>query len=171
MGDNFFEKLKDVRLIALDVDGVLTDNSLLCTEDGQLLRTMNARDGYAIAKAIKEGIQIIFITGGTSSGVLKRLENLGSVKVFSGIHKKLPVLQTYCEENNIAQTNAFYMGDDILDLSSVRWAGVSACPKDAVQEVKSIAQYICTHEGGRGCVREVIELILRHQNKWSGTEL
>lgn len=169
MEGNFFEKLKDVQLIALDVDGVLTDNSLLCTEDGQLLRTMNARDGYAMAKAVKEGIQLIIITGGSSSGVLQRLENLGNIKVFSGIHKKLAVLQQYCLENNISRENTFYMGDDILDMSSVQWAGISACPKDAVQEVKSLAQYICEMPGGKGCVREVIELILRHQNKWLNT--
>lgn len=166
MKQNFFENLKRVKLIALDVDGVLTDNSLLCTEDGQLLRTMNARDGYAMAKCIHEGIAIIIITGGSSDGVLKRLEKLGNIKVFSGIHRKLDVLKQYCEENNISPEQTLYMGDDILDLQCISWAGLSACPQDAAREVKETAQYISILPGGRGCVREVIELVLQQQNKW-----
>lgn len=166
MESNFFEKLKNVQLVALDVDGVLTDNSLLCTEDGQLLRTMNVRDGYAMTKAMMEGIQIIVITGGNSNGVLKRLEKLGNIKVFSNIHQKAPVLQEYCATHQIDRAHTFYMGDDILDIECIRWAGVSACPKDAVSEVKKYAQYICEHPGGKGCVREILEMILQQQNKW-----
>lgn len=166
MESNFFEKLKDVRLIALDVDGVLTDNSVLCTEDGHLLRTMHTRDGYAMAQAISKGLQIIIITGGNSDGVLKRIEKLGNIKVYSGIRKKLPVLQSYCDMNQFDPAHTLYMGDDILDIECIRWAGVSACPKDAIPEVKQYAQYICEHPGGRGCVREVLEMILQQQNKW-----
>lgn len=166
MKESFFSRLKDVQLIALDVDGVLTDNSLLCTEDGQLLRTMNARDGYAMAQAIHNGLQIIIITGGNSDGVLKRLEKLGNIKVFSNIQKKLPVLKEYCQTQNISSSHTFYMGDDILDIEALQWAGVSACPNDAVPEVKKVAQYICVNTGGKACVREVIEMILQQQNKW-----
>ena len=166
MENDFFERLKNIRLIALDVDGVLTDNGLLITEEGHLLRTMHARDGYATAKALSEGLHVIIITAGNSLGVLTRLENLGVSKVFSQTRNKLQTLRKYCEEQQIQKEEVLYMGDDLLDLEAIRWAGISACPKDAIQEVKEVSDYICTLEGGKGCVREMIELILKHQDKW-----
>ncbi len=167
----FFNQLSAVRLLVLDVDGVLTDNNILCTEEGQLLRTMHIRDGYAMYTALQEGLQIIIITGGNSNGVTIRLKNLGNIEVFTGIRNKLPVLKKYCEDNNFLPEEVLYMGDDILDISVMEWSGSSACPKDAVPEVKAISQYICNHKGGKGCVREVIEIILKHQNKWLNTNL
>jgi 3-deoxy-D-manno-octulosonate 8-phosphate phosphatase (KDO 8-P phosphatase) len=167
----FFEQLSDVRLLVLDVDGVLTDNNILCTEDGHLLRTMHVRDGYAIFTALQAGLQIIIITGGNSHGVTTRLKNIGngSIQVFTGIRHKLPVLEKYCEENNFKAHEVLYMGDDILDIPVMEWSGYSACPIDAVPEVKAMSQYICNLAGGKGCVREVIEIILKQQNKWLNT--
>jgi 3-deoxy-D-manno-octulosonate 8-phosphate phosphatase (KDO 8-P phosphatase) len=167
----FFDHLSDIRLLVLDVDGVLTDNSVLCTEDGYLLRTMHVRDGFSMNKALKEGIQILIITGGNSSGVIKRLKNIGNIEVFIGVIDKLPVLKKYCEENNLNSNHVLYMGDDILDISCMEWSGASACPIDAIPEVKAISQYICNNEGGKGCVREVIEIILKHQNKWLNSNI
>lgn len=169
----FFEQLSDVRLLVLDVDGVLTDNNILCTEDGHLLRTMHVRDGYAMYTALQEGLQILIITGGNSHGVTTRLKNIGdgSIQVFTGIRHKLPVLEKYCKENNFQSHEVLYMGDDILDISVMEWSGYSACPVDAVPEVKAISQYICNLEGGKGCVREVIEIILKQQNKWLSSNL
>ncbi len=166
MKENFFNNLKRVKLIALDVDGVLTNNDFLCTEEGELLRTMYARDGYGLARAMKEGLKVIIITAGRSKGVLSRLEGLGISKVFMDTKIKLPVLQQFCEENDIAKEEVLYMGDDIWDMESLAWAGASACPKDAVPEVKGVVQYISNYDGGRGCVREVVEMILKLQNKW-----
>lgn len=166
MKDNFLEKLKHIELIALDVDGVLTNNEFICTEEGELLRTMYARDGYGLARALKEGIDVIIITAGKSKGVLTRLEGLGVDKVFMDIKLKLPVLQQYCLEHNIPKEKVLYMGDDIWDIESLAWVGASACPKDAVQEVKAVSQYISSLDGGRGCVREVVEMILKQQDKW-----
>ena len=162
----FFDKLSDIRLLVLDVDGVLTDNTLLCTDEGQLLRTMHVRDGYAMHKAIKGNIQIIIITGGSSSGVTKRLDGLGNIQVFTKVRDKLPLLKEFCQENNYQSNEILYMGDDIMDMACMKWSGTSACPIDAVPEVKAISQYICNLEGGKGCVREVIEMILKQQNKW-----
>ncbi|HUH75618.1 MAG TPA: HAD hydrolase family protein [Chitinophagales bacterium] len=167
----FFDNLSDIRLLVLDVDGVLTDNNILCTEDGHLLRTMHIRDGYAMYTALQENLQIIIITGGNSHGVTTRLKNLGNIEVFTGIRYKLPVLKKYCEENNFQANEVLYMGDDILDISVMEWSGSSACPIDAVPEVKAISQYICSNAGGKGCVREVIEIILKHQNKWYNSNL
>ena len=169
----FFDHLSDIRLLVLDVDGVLTDNFVICTEDGHLLRTMHVRDGYAMFTALQEGIKILIITGGNSSGVTKRLKNIGdgSIEVFTGIRQKLPVLEKYCKENNFQSHEVLYMGDDILDLSVMKWSGASACPIDAIPEVKAISQYICNNEGGKGCVREVIEIILKHQNKWLNSNI
>ena len=166
MADTFLKKLKDIELVALDIDGVMTNGDLLITEEGELLRTMDTKDGFALRTAIQEGLKIIFITGGNSQGVIKRLAILGKTEVFYPYDDKLPVLKRYCEENNIAQEHTFYMGDDLPDVPPIKWAGVSACPADAVREVKEAVQHICENPGGKGCVREILELILRQQNKW-----
>jgi 3-deoxy-D-manno-octulosonate 8-phosphate phosphatase (KDO 8-P phosphatase) len=166
MQNAFFSQLKEVRLVALDVDGVLTDNSLLCMEDGAMLRTMNARDGYAMSEAVKAGIKLVIITGGQSTGVLARLQKLGMADIYYNIKDKWPVLQHYCQEKEIDPKYTLYMGDDILDYEVMINSGLRACPSDAVPEIKSIAQYICSLPGGRGCVREVLELILKSKEKW-----
>jgi 3-deoxy-D-manno-octulosonate 8-phosphate phosphatase (KDO 8-P phosphatase) len=166
MQNVFFSKLPDVRLVALDVDGVLTDNSLLCMEDGSMLRTMNARDGYAMTEAVKSGIKLVIITGGQSTGVLARLQKLGLADIFYNIRDKWPVLQQYCMEKGIEPEQTLYMGDDILDHEVMMNCGLRACPADAVPEIKSKADYICSLPGGRGCVREVLELILKSKGKW-----
>lgn len=166
MQENFFSRLKDVRLVALDVDGVLTDNSLLCMEDGSLLRTMSARDGYAMAKAVKCGIRLVIITGGNSTGVLARLQKLGMADLYYNIKHKRPVLEQYCADQQISLENTLYIGDDIMDYPVMMAAGLRACPADAVPEIKSIAHYICAQPGGKACVREVLELILKAQGHW-----
>lgn len=166
MQNAFFSRLADVRLVALDVDGVLTDNSLLCTEDGSMLRTMNARDGYAMTEAVKAGIQLVIITGGQSTGVLARLQKLGLADIYYNIRDKWPVLKHYCEGKGIPLEKALYMGDDIPDHEVMKNCGLRACPADAVPEIKAIADYICALPGGKGCVREVLELILKSKGKW-----
>jgi 3-deoxy-D-manno-octulosonate 8-phosphate phosphatase (KDO 8-P phosphatase) len=166
MTANFLDRLANVRLIALDVDGVLTDNTLICMEDGSLLRTMHARDGYAMAKAVKHGIRLVIITGGNSTGVLSRLQKLGMADVFYNIKDKQPVLEQYCLEHEIPLADTLYMGDDIMDYWVMQAAGLRACPADAVPEIKSIAEYICALPGGKGCVREVLELILKAKGHW-----
>jgi 3-deoxy-D-manno-octulosonate 8-phosphate phosphatase (KDO 8-P phosphatase) len=166
MSADFFDKLSSVRLMALDVDGVLTDNTLICMEDGALLRTMNARDGYAMAKAVKHGIKLIIITGGNSTGVLARLQKLGMADIFYNIKDKQPVLEQYCAEHQIPLSDTLYMGDDIMDYWVMQASGLTACPSDAVPEIKSISDYICMAEGGKGCVREVLELILKAKGHW-----
>jgi len=171
MEPSFFEHLSHIRLIALDVDGVLTDNTLLCTEDGHLLRAMNTRDGYAMATAHKAGIRLVIITGGSSTGVLSRLNKLGIADVFSGIQDKRPVLEQYCREKGFAPEETLYMGDDIPDYEVMQWCGTCACPNDAVPEIKSIARYICNHKGGHGCVREILELVLKQQDKWFNPQI
>ncbi|MCO5232671.1 MAG: HAD hydrolase family protein [Chitinophagales bacterium] len=163
---DFIERLSLIQLIVLDVDGVLTNNDILCTEEGQFLRTMNIRDGYALRRALEEQLQIIIITGGNSLGVTKRLQVLGNIPVFSEIRDKLPVLKNFCKTHNILAENVLYMGDDILDMAPMAWSGVAVCPKDAVSEVIAISQYVSEFEGGKGCVREIVELILKNRNKW-----
>ncbi|MCO5231055.1 MAG: HAD hydrolase family protein [Chitinophagales bacterium] len=166
---NFFDRLAHIELIVLDVDGVLTNNDILCTSEGEFLRTMHIRDSYALRRALEEQIKVIIISGGNSIGVTKRLQSIGKIPVFLEIRDKLPVLQQYCESQNIAQENILYMGDDILDIAPMKWSGVATCPKDAVPEVKAVAHYISEFEGGRGCVREIIEFILKGKNKWLNT--
>jgi 3-deoxy-D-manno-octulosonate 8-phosphate phosphatase (KDO 8-P phosphatase) len=166
MQEDFFEALKQIHTVVLDVDGVLTDNSLICTEEGGLLRTMNARDGYVLAESAKVGIKLVIITGGNSIGVLQRLEKLGLADIFTNIKDKWPVLRDYAAAREIDLKNVLYMGDDIPDYEVMSKSGLRACPSDAVPEIKSIAHYICSLKGGEGCVREVLELMLKVQEKW-----
>lgn len=163
---HLFDKFKAVRSFIFDVDGVLTDNSLLVTEEGELLRTMNIRDGYAIKTAIQAGYPVAIITGGRSTGVRKRLQNLGIVEYHDGIADKGAVLNQILQKPGFALSEMCYMGDDILDLPVLRRVMCSACPTDSVSEVLHVVDYISPVPGGRGCVRDVIEKVLKLQGNW-----
>ncbi len=163
---NELERFRQVQTFFFDVDGVFTNNDLLCTEAGELLRMMNVRDGYALKRAVKAGYQLVIITGGSSMGVVSRLKALGVTDIFSGIQDKLPVLKKYMEENGISPDQCLYMGDDLPDLEVMQWVDFSACPSDAVPEIKAIADYISPLPGGRGCVRDVIEKTMKLAGKW-----
>jgi 3-deoxy-D-manno-octulosonate 8-phosphate phosphatase (KDO 8-P phosphatase) len=167
---NFKEKLRSIKLIALDVDGVLTDGSVHCLENGDQVRVMNIKDGYALQLAVKTGIKIIIISGGQSNGVLTRLNKLGISDVMMSIGTKFPVLESFCSENNFLPEEVLFMGDDIPDLHCMSWAGIAACPSDAATEIKEICDYISRFSGGKGCVRDVIEQVLKVQSKWMQSE-
>lgn len=155
-----------INWLVLDVDGVLTNNTLICTDDGQLWRTMHARDGYAMVQAIHYNIHICIITGGGSEGVVARLRKLGIGNIFDKVRDKEKVLQEFMLFHNIAKEEILYMGDDLPDLAAMQICGIRCCPADAVDEIRSIADYICKLEGGKGCVREVIEHILKAKKLW-----
>ena len=162
------EKLKyeDISTFIFDVDGVLTNSQLHATENGDLLRHMNTRDGYALKRAHKAGYTICIITGGSSKGVHHRLSNIGIKYIYSGIMDKVPTLKKFLEETEIDPDQAIYMGDDLPDLDVMKIIGNTACPKDAAHEIKSISNYISPIKGGEGCVRDIIEKIMRIQDKW-----
>ncbi|WP_069660011.1 KdsC family phosphatase [Arcticibacter eurypsychrophilus] len=162
----FLTKIKAVKAFILDIDGILTDGTVLVTESGDQLRKFNVRDGYAMRLAVKRGFQICIISGGNSASVLFRLNGLGITEIHLGIDKKLEVYQQFIEKHNLAPENILYMGDDIPDIPVMKVVGVSACPEDAVEEVKMISDYISAQSGGTGCVRDVIEKVLKIQGKW-----
>lgn len=163
---NQLEKFRDVRTFFFDVDGVFTDSNLLITEKGELLRTMNVRDGYAVKRALNAGYQIVIITGGSSEGVKLRLQSLGIEDVFSGVSKKIEVFQRYLDRSGMDPQGILYMGDDLADREVMQKVGFPACPADAVPEIRSISDYISPYPGGHGCVRDVIEKTLKLADKW-----
>lgn len=163
---NYKIALKDITTFVFDFDGVLTDGKVYLLPPDQFVRTMNTRDSFAIQYAVKKGFRIVIITGGNNEMVRERMEYLGVTDVFMRASVKLPVFEKFLNDHSIELKNALYMGDDLPDYHAVKKAGIGACPKDAAEEVKTIADYISPVEGGKGCVRDVIEQVLKSQGKW-----
>ncbi|MGH1338650.1 MAG: KdsC family phosphatase [Aureispira sp.] len=168
---SFIEELVTINTIILDVDGVLTDSLLHVLEDGKLLRRMHTRDGYALKRAVQQGYRVIIITGGRSEGVIQRLKNLGITEIYSGIQNKLEVLDDLIEIYGLQVATATYMGDDLPDYEPMRLVALPACPQNAAPEIKAISQYISPYNGGEGCVRDLLEKIMKVQGKWVETDV
>jgi 3-deoxy-D-manno-octulosonate 8-phosphate phosphatase (KDO 8-P phosphatase) len=167
---NVLALFKNIKLFVLDVDGVLTDGSLLLLDNGEMARRMNIKDGYALQLAIKKGYEILIISGGTSQAVEMRLQKLGIKNIHLSVKNKKAILSQFITENNYTQEQVLYMGDDVPDVLPMSIAGLACAPADAVQEVKSIAHYISPISGGNGCVRDVIEKVLKLNGDWNDTE-
>ncbi|MCP4439641.1 MAG: HAD hydrolase family protein [Aureispira sp.] len=163
---SFLPKLHDINTFIFDVDGVLTDGSVYILENGSQLRKMNTRDGFAIKYAIEQGYKVIIITGGKSQGVVKRLKGLGVKEIYSGIHDKLEVLMELVDIYGLDLGKTLYMGDDMPDYEGMRVVHLATCPDNAAHEIREISQYISPFKGGEGCVRDVVEKVLRVQGKW-----
>ena len=148
------------------MDGVLTDGGLLIDSNGQWLRRMDIKDGYALQLAIKSGYRIIVISGSESEYVAERLRKLGIVDIFMKVKNKEKVLNDYIEKNNCRPEEILFMGDDIPDYNCMQIAGFACCPNDAAVEIKQISSYISPFKGGYGCVRDVIEKVLKLNNDW-----
>ena len=163
---SYKKKLSQITTFIFDVDGVLTDGSVILESSGEMVRTMHTKDGYALQHAVKKGYHIVIISGGSSVMVKKRLEGLGIEHIYLGKDHKLPVLNEHLQKHNISINQVLYMGNDIPDLPCLKVVGVSSCPKDASVEVREVCDYISHINGGKGCVRDVLEQTLRIQNKW-----
>jgi 3-deoxy-D-manno-octulosonate 8-phosphate phosphatase (KDO 8-P phosphatase) len=161
-----FDKMKAVKAFIFDIDGVLTNNELLVTEAGELLRIMNVRDGQAIKWAIEAGYPVAIITGGRSEGAKKRLTDLGVEEYYSGVKDKTVAFQSFLQRTGLKAFEVSYMGDDLPDLPVLRKVALSACPADAVPEVKAACDYLSNLGGGAGCVRDLIEKVMKLQRKW-----
>lgn len=157
---------ESIRTLVFDVDGVMTDGTLLVMENGDQLRRMHFRDGYMIQLAVTKGYRVVALSGGSSAGVDKRLRYLGLKDVFLGVEDKGEKLTDFLKQHQIDRATVLYMGDDIPDLPPLRLVGLPACPMDAAPEVKSICKYISPHPGGSGCVRDVIEKVLKLNGQW-----
>ncbi len=166
MAKSYKEYLQQITTFIFDVDGVFTDGSLHITTQGEMHRVMNVKDGYAVKAALNGGYNVCIISGGTDEGVRKRLQSLGVKDVYLGAHDKLKFLDSYCTENNVVLENILYMGDDIPDYPVLKKVGLPTCPQDAVKEIKEVSLYISHKKGGKGCVRDVIEQVLKVQDKW-----
>ena len=162
----FLSKLKPIKAFVLDIDGVLTDATIHVTESGEQLRRFNVRDGYAMQLAVKKGYLICVISGGKSKSVILRLQGLGITDVHLGITQKVEVYEKFLNQHQLLPENVLYMGDDIPDIPVMKITGTCACPADAVEEVKEISDYISGKNGGEGCVRDVIEKVLKVQDSW-----
>lgn len=166
MSSNYKELLKDITTFVFDVDGVFTDSSLLITTEGELLRKMNVRDGYAVKTALTKGYRICIISGGSNEGVRARLGALGVTDIYLGSSFKEESLREYLLDYSISGDEILYMGDDIPDIPAMQMAGMVACPQNAVPEVKRISHYISHLDGGAGCVRDIIEQVLKVRGHW-----
>ncbi|MFT4155310.1 KdsC family phosphatase [Parafilimonas sp.] len=157
---------KNINAFVFDVDGVLTDGALLVLDNGLMARKMHVKDGYALQLAIKKGYSIFIISGGKSPQVRDRLLKLGVENIFMGEENKLEKLQELEKKFNLTKEEILYMGDDIPDMGVMQYCGLACCPADAVAEVKTISKYISSFKGGEGCVRDVIEKVMKLQGKW-----
>ena len=160
------EKFKAIKTFVFDVDGVLTDGTLLVLNDGQMARTMNIKDGYALQLAVKKGYRVVIISGGTSEAVRARLEKLGVEDCFLKVDNKKEKLVEYVAEHQLNWDEILFMGDDIPDYVPMQLTGLPCCPADAVAEIKQISQYISSIAGGKGCARDVIEKVLKLNGHW-----
>jgi 3-deoxy-D-manno-octulosonate 8-phosphate phosphatase (KDO 8-P phosphatase) len=168
MEKSYKEYLEHITTFIFDVDGVLTDGTVMVTSSGEMLRTMSTRDGFAIKTAVDAGFRICIISGGTNEGVRMRLGGLGVKDIYLGTHNKVDTLNTYMAQNDVKAENVLYMGDDIPDYPAMQLIGLPCCPQDAAQEIKAICKYISHKNGGKGAVRDVIEQVLKVQDKWNG---
>ena len=169
MTKNYKEIMNDITTFVFDVDGVLTDSSVFVTNEGEILRTMNIRDGYAMKAAVESGYNVCIISGGSNEGVRIRLQNLGVKDIHLGTPDKVKTFKDYTEINNIKHENVLYMGDDIPDAEVMKLVGIATCPHDAVEEIKAISHYISPQDGGKAAARDVIEKVLKVQQQWYGS--
>lgn len=167
---NFKEDLKKIKAFAFDVDGVLSNPKVLLSSQGELLRTMNTKDGYALQYASKRGYPIAIISGGRTESVAVRFSYLGIEDIFLGASDKVKDFEIFRKKYGLYPEEVLYMGDDLPDYNVMSIVGVACCPADAVEEIKSISHYISHKDGGEGCVRDIIEQVLRLHGKWMDGE-
>lgn len=162
---NFKEKLIHVRCFVFDVDGVLTNGTLLVLPN-ELHRIMNIRDGFALKEAVDQGYHVAIISGGKSESVRTRLANLGVKDIYLGVTDKTEKLDELKLMYDLKEEEILYMGDDIPDYKVMHQVGIPTCPHDAIAEIRAFSIYISPFKGGDGCVRDVIEQTMKLQGKW-----
>ncbi|MDL2315085.1 HAD-IIIA family hydrolase [Bacteroidales bacterium OttesenSCG-928-C19] len=163
---NYKANLHKIKAFIFDFDGVMTDGSVWTTDNKEFIRCGNVKDGYAIQYAVKNGYKVAIISGGNAPSIRHRMETLGVTDIFLACSKKLEVYHQYLKDNNLTNEEVLYMGDDIPDYEVMQEVGVPTCPADAVIEIQEIAHYISHLKGGSGCVRDVIEQVMRLHQKW-----
>ena len=158
--------LTQIKALVFDVDGVLSAETIQTSDDGVLLRSVNTKDGYALRLAVTEGLHVAIITGAREQAIRRRYEGLGIFDVFLGSSVKTEVMQKFLDKYGLSADEVLYMGDDIPDYEVMRQVGLPCCPCDAAPEIRDISLYVSHRSGGQGCVRDVIEQVLKAQGKW-----
>lgn len=163
---NYKKYLSGITTFVFDYDGVFTDGIVYLTDKGEQIRTANAKDGYALQLANRYGYRICVITGANSKSITERFKKLGIEDIFMGSENKLGVYKKFCEKYDLKREEIVVMGDDIPDYRIMKQAIISCCPANASVEIREIADYISKFDGGKGCVRDIIEQVLRVQGRW-----
>ncbi len=164
---NFKEDIAKITTFVFDVDGVFTDGGIVPLADGDFIRTYYAKDGYAVAYALKHGYTVAIITGGRGPTLETRFRMLGVKHFYPNVADKLTVLKGLMEELSLERDEVMFMGDDIPDLECMCHVGMPVCPADAAMEIVEAARYVSQFDGGRGCVRDVVEQVLRARGDWA----
>lgn len=165
--ESYKHLLNHITTFIFDVDGVLTNGEVHITNDGEMLRTMYIRDGFAMKAAVESGYRVIIISGGKNDGVRIRLQNLGITDIVLGSANKVEAFHEFVDGYQLDPKQILYMGDDIPDYHVMKLVGLPTCPQDAAPEIKAISKYISHKNGGFGAVRDVIEQTMRVQGKWT----
>ncbi|PCI11955.1 MAG: 3-deoxy-D-manno-octulosonate 8-phosphate phosphatase [Flavobacteriaceae bacterium] len=168
MEKSYKEIMPQITTFIFDVDGVLTDGTIQVLENGDMIRNMNIKDGYALKTAVDAGYKVCIISGGSSEGVRVRLERLGLTDVYLGAHNKIEQFNEIIKKHHLKAEEVLYMGDDIPDYPVMKLVGLACSPKDAAPEIQGISHYISQKNGGKGCVRDVIEQVLKVRGDWDG---
>jgi 3-deoxy-D-manno-octulosonate 8-phosphate phosphatase (KDO 8-P phosphatase) len=164
---NYKTKLAGIKALAFDVDGVFTDGTVQILPGQEPVRTFHSKDGYAIQVAARQGLQLAIITGGKSEAVKERLKALGVQDVWLGARHKIEAYEEWLAMYDLKDEEVLYMGDDLPDTEVLQRAGLSCCPQDSAPEIRAIVDYVSPIYGGKGCVREIIEQVLRAQGRWN----
>lgn len=167
----FKAKLKHIKGFIFDVDGVLSMDTSPLDENGDPVRTANIKDGFAIRYALMNGFQMAIVTGANTPRVKMRYQKLGVEHIYMNSFNKTEFLDEILEKTGLQKDEILYMGDDLVDLKIMQQIGIPTCPLDAVPEIKAVSLYISDKNGGQGCVRDVIEQVMRSQGIWLGQEV
>ncbi len=163
---NYKQRLAKITTFIFDVDGVFTNGEIYFHPNGETIRSLNAKDGHAVMAALEKGFNIAVITRGDSHIVKELYAKIGINDLFLGVLNKGKVFDEFLAKKKLSTEQVIYMGDDIPDYECIKKAGVGVCPRDAVKELREIADYVSTFKGGKGAVRDIIEQTMRMQDKW-----
>ena len=158
--------LSKIKAIIFDIDGVLSAETIMMNAEGEPLRTVNIKDGYAIQLAVKMGLHIAILSGAQTESVRRRYEGLGVPDIFLKAAVKIKVYDDFLAKYGLSDENVIFVGDDIPDYEVLSRCGCPCCPADAAPEIKEICTYVSHKKGGYGCGRDIIEQVLRAQGKW-----
>jgi 3-deoxy-D-manno-octulosonate 8-phosphate phosphatase (KDO 8-P phosphatase) len=167
MKKNIVDKLTKIKMLILDVDGVMTDGNIIMDSDGREMKNFNVRDGHGLVMIQRHGIRVAILTGRTSAVVEHRARDLKITEVYQGALNKKEIFPLILEKNSLAPEEIAYIGDDIVDIPVLKMAGFSVAVADALELVKKCADYVTVHRGGQGAVREVCEMLLIARGFWT----